>query len=113
MTSSACSRSRFVEKHVLSLHFLDDGVTAGALHARMPTLQGQGRSPVVVKQGWSPPLCAMAVRAGSPALLGYELAAVRINVATFAALCRAFELDFPAARKRLVARPALHNPVGP
>jgi len=111
VTRCASCRSRLVEENVFAAHFPYVRVTAVAFDASMSALQRKLGSPIMIEKRRRPDLRVMAVGARSSTLLRNELASVRIDVAAFAILRGAFELDFSAPRKRLMARTALHNAV--
>jgi hypothetical protein len=63
----------------------------------------------VIEEGRHPTLRVVAVGTRGPAFFRDELPSVRVDVAAFAALRGALELDFSAPWKPLVARSALHD----
>ena len=97
MTSGAGGRRRFVEKHFLAADFPNIRVATIAFDTGMAALQRKLRPSVMIEEGRRPTLGVMAVDTRRSALFRDELPAVRIDVAAFATLCSAFELNFFAS----------------
>lgn len=102
MTIRAILWRGFVKKDQLVLNLVLQGVAHWAAHICVRPGQRELSAFIVVKRGRSPPLIHVAIPALRDPVLGSELAAVRIVMASFAIRRRSFELNFVGTSEHLV-----------
>ena len=110
MATRALRRCLLVNNHGLAIHKPRLCVTFITLHARMPTLQWEMRSFVVIKRRGGKTEAIVTIRT-MRLVFFFELLVVGVSMAVFAYCGRAMEFYLIFAKRSFMALPALHHPV--